>query len=179
MISSTKERSLQVLGTNSGPTSDPSSGLPPRERLAAAFPWILFLLTWLTIFALQHRMDAPELWLNGGDSIGDSIADISQTAYDGGIYRQMSIVMLGCVGAFLLLRGRQRLRLNGSIAGLLAAYVGWILLSVTWADDPDLTIRRLISFALMLVFAAGCVARMNVDVVRSEEHTSELQSLRH
>jgi exopolysaccharide production protein ExoQ len=161
MISSTKNCSLQLLDTNSSPAPYSLSGQPQPERLATSFPWILFLLTWLTIFALQHRMDAPELWLDGGDSI----SDVSQTAYDGGMYRQILVVMLGGVGAFLFLRGRQRLRLNVSIAGLLAAYVGWILLTAIWADDPDLTIRRQISFVLMLVFAAGCVARMSVDVL--------------
>jgi O-antigen ligase len=73
--------------------------------------------------------------------------------------------MLGVVGAFLLFRSREHLRLNGTIAGLLLTYFGWVGLSATWADDPSLTIRRQIAFALMLVFAAGCVARMNVDVL--------------
>ena len=161
MISATKDRTVQLPGTDGGLTPDNVPGLPRREKLAAAFPWILFLLTWVTIFALQHRMDAPALWLDGGNSA----ADISRTAYEGGIDRQMLIVMLGAVGAFLLVRDRSRLRLNRAVAGLLAAYIAWFLLSAIWADDQDLTIRRQISFALMLLFSAGCVARMNVDVL--------------
>ena len=132
-----------------------------RERLAATFPWILFVLTWLITFALQHRMDAPAVWLDGGGSI----LDVAEKAYYGDIHRQVLIVMLGVVGAFLLFRGRKLLRLNGNIASLLLAYLGWIGLSATWADDPSLTIRRQIAFALMLVFAAGCAARMNVGIL--------------
>lgn len=125
------------------------------------FPWFLFIFTLLTTFALQHSMDAPAFWLDGGGPI----SDMSQKAYEGDLHRQVLIVMLGVFGAFLLFRRREQLRPKGAILTPLLAYVGWIGLSVTWADDPSLTGKRVIAFALILVFTAGCVMRMNADVI--------------
>lgn len=157
MISTTQGSSIEPLDVrNSGPVLDTTPDLPRRKRAADAFPWILFLLTWLATFGLENRMDAPARWLEEA-----SLSDLAQGTYDGDMSRRILIVMLGAVGAFLLYRGRGRLRLNGTIATVLFAYLGWIGMSAAGPDDPSLTIRRLIAYALMLVFAAGCVARIN------------------
>jgi O-antigen ligase len=116
---------------------------------------------WLTNFALEHRMDAPVFWRNGGDPL----AEISQAAQEGNLSHRIIIATLGAAGAFLLFSGRRRLRFNRAAAALLAAYTGWLFLSAAWADDPGLTIRREISFALMLAFAAGCALRMTAHVL--------------
>jgi hypothetical protein len=84
------------------------------DRLAA-FPWVLFLLTWLIGFSVQHRMDAPAVLLDGGLSS----SDLAQGAHSGDIHYQMTVVILGVIGAVLLFRRRECLQFTGVIAGLL------------------------------------------------------------
>ena len=131
----------------------------PRRPLDEVFPWWLFFSTWLITFGLQHRMDSPALWLAGGGSI----SDMSAKAYEGDLSRRVLIVLLGAIGAFLLIQGRRRLQLHGYIGGLLVVYVAWAGISLIWADNPSLTLRRQVAYALLLLFSAGCVARMSLD----------------
>jgi exopolysaccharide production protein ExoQ len=55
--------------------------------------------------------------------------------------------------------------LHGYIGGLLVVYVAWAGVSLIWADNPSLTLRRQVAYALLLLFSAGCVARMSLDTL--------------
>ena len=58
------------------------------------------------------------------------------------------------------------------VGPLLAAYLFWIGLSICWADQPIITLRRQVGFAMELSFCAGCVVWM-----RSERMATFLAGL--
>ena len=131
--------------------------LPPEER-RSVFPWLLLFVTVVATFFLENKMDAPLHW---GDTI--SIAKLIQGANEGDPIRKTVIVILGGIGLFLLRRYRKNIHFNGIVTRSVFAYFAWIGLSVAWASDPALTGRRLAALALMLIFTAGLVVRMDAD----------------
>ncbi len=136
--------------------------LEPQKQATDTFPWWLFSLTWITTFVLESKMDAPATWLQGGDSV----SDLTQEANDGDIRRKILISILGAVGAYgVLLWKRNRLCFKSPIARLLLAYLAWVGLSAIWADDPALTIRRLVALALTLLFSVACITRMSAKML--------------
>ena len=44
-----------------------------------AFPWSLFLITWIVLFGLYQCMDAPAIWIAGGGDVS-AIAQQAQRA---------------------------------------------------------------------------------------------------
>jgi O-antigen ligase len=149
-----------LLSSEEAARREGASELTGRFTAGAAvtFPWLLFVATWLLMFGTQHRMDAPAVWLAGG---GD-IVEVAQRAHDGDVVRKVLIMALAAIGVVLLVRYRRRIRPGGAVAAVLVLYVCWAGLSVTWATDVALSFRRLTAYFLMLVFAAGLVARMDL-----------------
>lgn len=131
-----------------------------REKIASVFPWLLFFAVWLLLFPAENRMDAPA---HPPDE--QSSAELAQEAQDGNPLNRIVVITLGTIGACLLLRNRARLRFDGLILSILLPFLGWIALSTFWADDPALTARRMVALAFMILFCAGCVARMNADTL--------------
>ncbi len=134
----------------------PLSNVSAEAKRANRFPWLLFLVSWLALFLLWNRLDSPITWIDAQDA-----SNLAQNAKEGSIIGRVVIVTLGGLGLYLLATNRKNVKIKRSFAVLLLAYIGWTLLSGTWADDPALAGRRLVSLALMLLFAAGCVVRMS------------------
>jgi O-antigen ligase len=131
-----------------------------REKIASVFPWLLFFAVWLLLFPAQNRMDAPAHPIDEQSS-----AELAQEAQDGNLINRVVVITLGAIGGVLLIRNRARIRVNRPILIVLLSFLGWIALSTLWADDPSLTARRLIALMFMILFSAGCVARMNADTL--------------
>jgi len=94
-----------------------------------------------------------------------STAELAQDAQNGNVINRIVVIALGTIGAGLLVRNRARIRFDGLISTILLLFLCWSALSLFWTDDPSLTGRRLISLACLILFAAGCVARMNADTL--------------
>jgi exopolysaccharide production protein ExoQ len=131
-----------------------------REKVASAFPWLLFFAVWLLLFPAQNQMDAPAHPVDEQSS-----AELAQDAQEGNVINRIVVITLGTIGGALLVRNRARIRFNGLTLSIVLSFYGWTSLSVLWADDPSLTGRRLIALAFMFLFSAGCVARMNADTL--------------
>jgi exopolysaccharide production protein ExoQ len=131
-----------------------------RERIASVFPWLLFFAVWLLLFPAQNEWDAPAHPIDEQSS-----AELAQDAQEGNVINRVVVITLGAIGATLLVRYRARLRFNRLMLSIVLSFLGWTALSLFWADDPTLTGRRLVALALMIVFSAGCVARMNEDAL--------------
>ena len=131
-----------------------------REKIASVFPWLLFFAVWLLLFPAQNQWDAPAHPIDEQSS-----AELAQDAQEGNVANRVVVITLGTIGATLLVRNRARLRFNGFLFPILLSFFFWTMLSVLWADDPSLTGRRLVALAFMVAFSAGCVARMNEDVL--------------
>jgi exopolysaccharide production protein ExoQ len=128
-----------------------------RERIASAFPWLLFFAVWLLLFPAENRMDAP-----AHPADRQSTAELAQDAQNGNVINRIVVIALGTIGASLLVRNRARIRVDRLISTILILFLCWSALSLSWADDPSLTGRRL---TFLILFAAGCAARMNADML--------------
>jgi O-antigen ligase len=132
--------------------------LPPteRERVWEDIPWLLFLFLASILFPVYNAF--------GGASYpwdDPSLTAIERVTESGDPINRIVITALGLIGVWLLVRNRGKIRLQSVIATLLLALLGWSAMSALWSTDPFITDRRLISFALMTIFAGGCAAHMS------------------
>ena len=119
-------------------------------------PSRLFLIA-LVLFATSvvsfHDFSYPLYMLDGAVSNAFLLAD---QAGEGSILRRISIPLIGLLGAYLLLMPRaRRFSFASPLSVALIAYVAWIVLSLSWSDDPELTFRRLFVFLFLLLGAVG------------------------
>jgi exopolysaccharide production protein ExoQ len=155
---SSATESIAVLSLRR-PVTDPAARAR-RERIASVFPWLLFFAVWLLLFPAQNQLDAPAHPIDEQSS-----AELAQDAQEGNVINRIVVITLGTIGGILLVGNRARIRFKGFMLSILLSFLGWTALSVFWADDPNLTGRRLVALAFMIVFSAGCAARMNEDVL--------------
>jgi O-antigen ligase len=84
------------------------------------------------------------------------VDDLVSIGLGGAVFRQAALGLIGILGFFNVLRGRDPLRLFRSAAGrLLLALVLWATLSLVWSHEPTVTLRALGSSGAMLLFAIG------------------------
>jgi O-antigen ligase len=128
---------------------------PGRGRL----PWGVLLF--LHFIFLLANLDPPRIPFPASQDA--SVAAIEQSKEQGMPGRRIGFVLLGAVaGAALARGGARRLRLNGVLGLLLAAYMVWSLLSLAWADDVVLTGKTLIAFALLWTGAVWVGLRLSL-----------------
>jgi exopolysaccharide production protein ExoQ len=120
------------------------------------FPWptLLFLATvfFLALHDLHYSQKAIE-------DFNPSENDLIALADAGSTTRRIAMLALGVFGVVSLMRsGGIRLRIQGILGWTILLYTGWAILSLTWAQDTSLTLRRLVVFVILCV-AAVAIAR--------------------
>jgi len=133
-------------------------GAAPIERVAAISPWPLFLFCWPMIFLLFNDLTSPSRSYSDQELLSSVVDNVETGA---SILARVFVVVLGIVGATLLVRYRSRIKLSPAIASLALALFTWSAMTVAWSTDPALSLRHIVYLALMTLFAAGCAARMN------------------
>jgi len=134
----------------------------PEARPAARndrFPWLLFLFV---SFALLVIFNWP---LAIHSSVGEyNVAQEISLAGGSTLVRQLMLIALGLVAMVSLARrpADPLLRIDGLMGWLLIAFLAWSLISVTWAQDPSLTLKRLTSFFIICVAAVAIVRRLSL-----------------
>lgn len=135
----------------------PSSADPGSEDASVA-PlafWLFFAATWSLSFMIQHD------WYFSIDAAQRTAEDLSKEAAEGSIVRRMALPMMAAVGIMALLyRGRERLHKPTLSGWTLLALFLWMAASVMWSDQPDLSARRVIAFACLMIaaFATAVIA---------------------
>lgn len=71
----------------------------------------------------------------------------------GSLSRQIAVPVIGLISLFLLWRLPLRGRFSGHLRYFAAGYVFWSLISVSWSMDPALSAKRLVVFAINVLFA--------------------------
>jgi O-antigen ligase len=72
------------------------------------------------------------------------------------VTHEISCLLIGLIGLFWLLRRKQRFVVWKSALLLTSlALVAWCLLSISWAQEPLISAKRIIAFLLVLTGAAG------------------------
>jgi O-antigen ligase len=124
--------------------------------------WPAALLIIGAMFLVEHDMNASLTFqtMMTATSLEQLEAEAVLFEQSGG--RQLGGLMLGALGAFLILqRGRAGRPRSGPLMGWLLLLFAWTLLSVTWADDPALTARRLVLFSCLGVGAWALADRLS------------------
>lgn len=82
--------------------------------------------------------------------------EMIDTASGGNSIRRLCFMALAAAGTFALFaRGGSKWRSPGILAGLLTACLGLCTLSLTWSDEPSMTVRRLMVLYFFLMGAFG------------------------
>ncbi|HEX71718.1 MAG TPA: O-antigen ligase family protein [Candidatus Hydrogenedentes bacterium] len=130
--------------------------------------WALFLLIAGAFFVIEHDTQSPELFnlLMTAESL-EEFGNIEQM-YQPRAWRQAGALLLGAMGFFFIIQKRRsgegRLDMLGA---LMIFFLLWSGLSMAWSDDPALSFRRYVMFALLCVGAAGIAGRLTLhDILR-------------
>lgn len=135
----------------------PFPGDPPAER---RLPWLVFLLLTVAFFIALHD---PMRSYSIQDDYLPSEDTLEKHASEGNAKRQVGFLMVGGIGALILLGlNRRPLEMHGFLSFLIVFFMAWITLSITWADQPALTGRRLIVIATLATGALAVVTRMSL-----------------
>jgi exopolysaccharide production protein ExoQ len=137
----------------------------PRAR------WLVFVTCAAALFAFAYG--SANTWSavqrSVSEGFGVQLDAVTKENAAGNPYRQAAGVALGLLGAWALVTRRRAaaLRPSGALGGLITAYLALLILSVGWAEEPQLTIRRVIAFALMAIAVAGIVRLLPQDALVS------------
>jgi exopolysaccharide production protein ExoQ len=120
------------------------------------FPWFKLLFLATVFFLALHDVHYSQKSITDFNPSED---DLIALADAGSMIRRIAILALGLFGIVGLMRNRgTRLRVQGSLGWTILLYTGWAVLSLAWAEDTSLTIRRLVVFVI-LCLAAVVIAR--------------------
>lgn len=123
--------------------------------------WLLFVICAAVFFVLAYS--SATTWgevqegLQGG--FAGQLDSMEQGNESGNRNRQAAGIALGLLGTSALVskRGAARLRPMGALGWLLTAYIALYFLSIGWADEPQLTMRRVAAFGMMALAVGGLV----------------------
>jgi len=120
------------------------------------YPWLVFLFLAVALFLTSHNPAGAQRTL---DDYNLSQDDIVQGVSSGSKVREIALLALGAAAALSLVSysAPRRLRSTGFASYLLCAYAAWTAVSVLWADDPEMSIKRFVGFAILVVTAVAIV----------------------
>jgi len=139
-----------------------SHSAAPDTTSKRPFFVVLLGLIIAAMFLVEHDMNASLVFQAMTNATSLEQLDSEGIMFEQSSGRQLGGVMLGALGAFFIIqRGRNGRSTSGALAGWLLLYFAWALLSVSWADDPSLTARRLVLFGCMGVGAWAIATRFS------------------
>ncbi len=122
---------------------------------------------WALFVALASAFGVMQYNPNLVEGFARDLNDVIKESDAGNLARHASILAVAIAGALALLKRGAPLRARGALAFMVLAYLFLIPLSALWADDPSLTLRRIVAFGMMYVAAIACIRRLRTaDVVQ-------------
>jgi len=120
-------------------------------------PWTIILFLTAAFFLVSHDW---YISLTTGNGSSISLGDYTELVDQGNILRRVVFFSLGvgAVFSYVFQRERYRVKIYGILGWLILFFISWALLSITWADDPDICLRRLV-LLVMLCLVAFAVSR--------------------
>ena len=123
-------------------------------------PWVAFIIL-AGAFFIAFLDPLSERVVSMENDYQLSVETQQQLSSEGSARRQVGLLIAGAFGALLLAKAdKRRLKMNGALAYALTFLMTWMLLSVTWADEPSLTIRRVIVMGLLFLAATAVAISM-------------------
>jgi exopolysaccharide production protein ExoQ len=74
-------------------------------------------------------------------------------AYEGNVTRQVAMPIILLIAAYMMWRLPKRGRFGGKLMIVALCYVGWAMVSFSWSEDPAISAKRLVVFAIDVFFA--------------------------
>lgn len=140
------------------PCQRPQDAAPGRTR------WALFLLIAGAFFIIEHDTKAPDLFnlLMSAENL-EEFGNIEQM-YQPRAWRQAGSLLLGAIGFFFIIQKRRSgdTRLD-MLGGVMIFFLLWSGLSMLWSDDPGISFRRYVMFAVLGIGAAGIAGRLTLN----------------
>ena len=126
--------------------------------------WAFLVVLLAVFFIVQY----PPLGNLQPDDLSTSLEVMTRSISGGDIKRQAAFVLLGMFGVTTFFdRKAIPLQINGILGWMVLFYMGWISLSVVWAQDFMLTFRRVMIFALLCMGVVAVVKRFHFeDMIR-------------
>jgi O-antigen ligase len=133
----------------------------PRVKTPSSrphYPWLVFLFLAVAFFLGSHDPSGAQRTL---DDYNRSQDDIVQGVSGGSTVREIALLTLGAAAGLSLISysAPRRLQSTGVAAYVLCAFAAWTVVSVLWADDATMSIKRLVASAI-LSLAAVAIVRM-------------------
>jgi exopolysaccharide production protein ExoQ len=116
------------------------------------FPWVMAILISAVLFLAENQFSAGAMDDNNG-------TDLQASILQGNLIRQIAYPFIGLIGIVWLFRAtRYRLLWRSPLVVSFGLLLGWCVLSVAWAQEPAISIRRIVVFFFMMTCAAGAAA---------------------
>lgn len=105
---------------------------------------LLGVLFWFAVpYSLPRHLPSANIAVRATDNAEQ---------FEGSASREIAVPLLGLCAAYMLWRYPRRGVLGGRLLILVCCYVAWALASTAWSEDPSLTAKRLVVFALNCFF---------------------------
>jgi exopolysaccharide production protein ExoQ len=123
-------------------------------------PWLIFLFLAFVFFLVYHDLSYSKKTIDDLRASEDQFATV---VAEGSIVRRVALLSLGLFAIVSLVRHRAdgRIRLYRPLGWILVSFAAWALLSLTWAEDFSLSLRRLVVFAIVCLAAAAIARRFS------------------
>jgi exopolysaccharide production protein ExoQ len=117
----------------------------------AKIPWATFLFLTAVFFIAQH-----DWYFSLKGLEGFTVDDFTTLIDQGNLWRRLVFLSLGLFAVVSIFsKGHYRVKINGALGWLILFLLSWTFLSLAWSEDPAMTFRRLVLFAL---FSLGAFA---------------------
>lgn len=141
----------------------------PYSRTVVGSPIVLSTSLWVFIaflagmfFFWTQDISHSVRWQGEGLLTVDEVVDEANHGPHG-VPRGVILLSLGGFSAVSLLRsGRNPLRINGGLGLLIIFFMVWAALSIAWADDSVMALKRVVGFALLALSALAVAERFSV-----------------
>ena len=132
-----------------------------RAENTGRFPWLLILL--LTAILFWDSFDLSSSKKGIGD-YASSPDDVSAHLAEDSQVRHFAIVLLGIVAIASLsrLENNFRFHIDKPLGCILLGFTAWVFVSPSWAVDPPLTLRRLVTFGILCISSVAVARRLSL-----------------
>jgi exopolysaccharide production protein ExoQ len=122
--------------------------------------WLYSFLLCIFFFAQPFDLFYSVRYLDPGEELENVDAQIREIEL-GNKMRVVSLFSLGAFAVISLTQQRHHLKIKGALSYLVLMFLIWAFLSITWADDPFLTARRLVVLGMLCLGAWALAERFS------------------
>lgn len=124
-------------------------------------PWFSIVLLTVLLFLFHHDLFFS---LSAQEGFSASLAEFTERVEEGSLLRRAVLLVLGLWAVVSLsLRARRKGNSgNRLIAVTIVLFLGWAALSIIWAVDPAIGLRRLIVLGLLAIGALAVAERFSL-----------------